>query len=217
MSKDLTSPDLTSPHPASISTATARQQLRRSMRQLRQQLSHDQQAAASLGAKLTLERLPQFQESQNIAAYLASDGELDLSPCIKLIHKSGKQCFLPRITSKTTMEFHAFCAGDDLVNNRYGIGEPKESAPLISAAQLELVLLPLVGFSRDGARLGMGGGFYDRYFAFKAQQNSNTNDDTQKPFLIGIAHSLQEVDQLPTESWDIPLCGILTEKEYIPV
>ncbi len=212
MSNDLTNKGL-----ASVNSATTRQQLRLSMRQQRQQLSSDRQTAASLGAKLTLETLPQYQESQNVAAYLASDGELDLSPCLELIHKSGKQCFLPRITSKTTMEFHAYCAGDDLLDNQYGIAEPKESAPTIAATQLELVLLPLVGFSRSGARLGMGGGFYDRYFAFKAQQSSNPSHDTQKPFLIGIAHSLQEIEQLPVESWDIPLCGILTEKEYIPV
>ncbi|WP_299980521.1 5-formyltetrahydrofolate cyclo-ligase [uncultured Pseudoteredinibacter sp.] len=186
---------------------TLRKQLRQHLRQQRQSLSAQQQQAAAEKLSLHFAQLPELAESQNIAAYLASDGELDLSPCIELIWGQGKQCYLPRVTSASQMEFRGYRQDSELQNNRYGIAEPSNKAILISPEQLDLVLLPLVGFSRDGGRLGMGGGFYDRAFAFKAHSLS-------KPTLIGVAHSLQEVEQLPIESWDIPLSAIITEQGY---
>lgn len=184
-----------------------RKQLRQHLRQQRRSLSAQQQLAASENLSQHFAQLPELVESQHIAAYLASDGELDLSPCIELIWGQGKQCYLPRVTSASQMEFRGYQQNSELQNNRYGIAEPSDSASLISPEQLDLVLLPLVGFSRDGGRLGMGGGFYDRAFAFKAHNHS-------KPTLIGVAHSLQEVEQLPIESWDIPLSAIITEQGY---
>ena len=72
---------------------------------------------------------------------------------------------------------------------------------------LSLVLLPLVAFDAKGNRMGMGGGYYDRAFEFKQKTLSYL------PRLIGLAHELQKKEQLPTESWDIPLFAIFTDKK----
>ena len=68
-------------------------------------------------------------------------------------------------------------------------------------------MLPLVGFDRRGRRLGMGGGFYDRTFAFSRIR------PRLAPKLIGLAHDLQRVQQLPVEPWDVPLHGVVTDRQ----
>ena len=70
--------------------------------------------------------------------------------------------------------------------------------------------MPLVGFDEQGTRLGMGGGFYDRSFAFRRQRRHWTG-----PQLLGLAHGCQKVSQLPTAPWDIPLDGIASDHEVI--
>ena len=97
-----------------------------------------------------------------------------------------------------------------LRQNRYGIGEPAGLRYCaIAPAQLDIVLLPLAGFDKNGGRLGMGGGFYDRCFAFKKRSAQ------QKPLLIGIAHHCQEVSALPVDNWDIGLDMIITDRAVI--
>jgi 5-formyltetrahydrofolate cyclo-ligase len=60
--------------------------------------------------------------------------------------------------------------------------------------------MPLVGWDRQGGRLGMGGGFYDRALA-----------GIKGPLLVGLAHAVQEVPQVPIDDWDVPLDFVVTE------
>ena len=108
------------------------------------------------------------------------------------------------------MRFLEYSLGDQLVNNRYGIPEANQGSPEISADQLDLVLLPLVGFDRQGRRLGMGGGYYDRCFSFTKHKNK-----VSKPLLIGLAHSCQESPELPNEEWDIALDLIISDRGVV--
>ena len=106
------------------------------------------------------------------------------------------------------MWFAPYASEDTLKANRYGIPEPNCHAnEWIEPHQLDLVLMPLVGFDSEGNRLGMGGGYYDRSFAFLTQPGS-----IQKPHLLGIAHELQRVDTLPHEAWDVPMNAVVTEQ-----
>jgi 5-formyltetrahydrofolate cyclo-ligase len=94
--------------------------------------------------------------------------------------------------------------------NRYGILEPKlNCSQICPLPELDYVLMPLVAFDKFGNRLGMGGGFYDRTLARLYEQH------WQQPQLIGLAHACQQVDELPIESWDVPLKTIITpDKTY---
>jgi 5-formyltetrahydrofolate cyclo-ligase len=118
----------------------------------------------------------------------------------------GKKCYLPVIDGSNRLRFARYRPGNRLTANRFGIAEPT-NGECIPAWALQLVITPLVGFDKLGGRLGMGGGFYDRCFAFKRGRK------VKKPFLLGFAHSLQEVDKLELSSRDIPLQGVVTEKE----
>ncbi len=92
--------------------------------------------------------------------------------------------------------------------NRYGIPEP-QNTERVSPAALDYLLIPLVGFDRQGNRLGMGGGYYDRALA--------NLKPFRRTFKLGVAYSFQELIELEPKAWDIPLDGIVTEKELILV
>lgn len=96
-----------------------------------------------------------------------------------------------------------------LVNNRYGILEPSTKY-IKPTAQLDIILMPLVGFDRLGNRLGMGGGYYDRALAFKRRQAWR-----KKPLLIGLAFDGQEIQQLAAQPWDIPMDAVATPTRFI--
>ncbi|WP_194842544.1 5-formyltetrahydrofolate cyclo-ligase [Endozoicomonas sp. OPT23] len=185
--------------------ATLRQQLRANRKALTEA---DQQTAATQLAELVISQ-PFFEQSKKVALYLASDGEINPEIVASKVWQQGKQCFLPVLDQKDSkrMYFQRYTSDTVMTENRFGIPEPEFSADeQVSAEQLDLVLMPLTGFDEQGNRLGMGGGFYDRTFAFiKAGE---------KPLLIGLAHECQKVDQIPVEDWDVPMYGVITGQAF---
>lgn len=189
-----------------------RQSLRREMRQRRRALSFEQQQQAAEQLCKRLSHQPLFLRSQRIAFYLPNDGEIDPMPLLHLAWQQGKQCYLPVLMpdGENSLCFIRYDKHTTLIQNRFGIAEPDtKNAEQILAQDLDLVLMPLVAFDASGNRMGMGGGFYDRTFAFKQHRPGH------HPYLLGLAHSCQQVDQLHSEHWDIPLHGIATEAEFI--
>ena len=140
---------------------------------------------------------------QRVAAFVAHGGEPDLFSVITRLHETDHQVYLPVVSGKD-MHFRRWWPNGEMAPNRYGIPEPVEGEDL-GAEALELVFVPLVGFAPDGARLGMGAGFYDRAFTFQRERIGRL------PRLIGAAYSAQEVDSLPADDWDVPLHGVITE------
>lgn len=91
-----------------------------------------------------------------------------------------------------------------------GLPQPlKRQRRLLSIRSLDLVIVPLVAFARDGRRLGQGGGYYDRMFT------CHRNQFWKRPTLIGAAHDFQEYGTIPSDPWDVPLSGIVTNTETI--
>ncbi|WP_331352782.1 5-formyltetrahydrofolate cyclo-ligase [Cellvibrio sp. UBA7671] len=192
--------------------ALTKKQLRNELRARRHALNPTQQLQASMFLLRHLMKLPQFMRARNVALYMANDGEIDPEPIIRQLWKMEKHCFLPvlRPDKRKDLWFVEYTPDAPLTKNRFGIPEPDfRSQHRMSAQLLDVVLMPLVGFDRTGARLGMGGGFYDATFAFKQKKL------TGKPVLIGLAHACQQVDALATDTWDIPLFAIATDKEII--
>lgn len=98
---------------------------------------------------------------------------------------------------------------DELQPNHLSIPEPVNTHYTINPEKLDLVILPLVGFDAHGNRLGTGGGYYDRAFSFKHNSQSNT------PFMLGLGFSVQQIDLMNPDPWDIKMNGVLTEKQLI--
>ena len=183
-------------------------QLRKSIRQQRRQLSDQSQQQHALLAAELVSKQAAFRNAGRIACYLAEDGELDPGYIIEKAWQLKKQVYLPILppTGKSLF-FAPFNPDTPLKPNRFGIYEPDlHPSSWVRARQLNLVLLPLVAFDANGNRLGMGGGYYDRSLSFMHHRQH-----WHSPRLIGLAHELQKVDQLSCESWDIPLNMIVTE------
>lgn len=195
-----------------IHITPSRSELRQELRARRQALSPTQQYQAALGLLRQLMKQPLFMRSYHVALYIAADGEIDPAPVAQQLWKMNKTCYLPvlRPDKSQQMWFVRYDPDTPLSPNRYGIAEPDPfHNHRLPANLLDMVLLPLVGFDRSGARLGMGAGFYDYTFAFKQQKSKG------KPYLIGLAHTCQEVERLETANWDVPLHGIATDREMI--
>lgn len=188
-------------------TKHERQLLRRQLRQRRQALTPAQQAAAAAQLTAQLLELPEIQQASTIAAYQAMPEELNPAPALQALAEQGKQLALPVLHpfARGHLLFLRYQPGQPLITNPLGIAEPPLRVPdIVPLGELDVVLLPLVGFDASGQRLGMGGGFYDRTLAGWARG--------AYPQLhpIGLAHSCQQLDQVPTASWDIPLPQIVT-------
>lgn len=186
--------------------------VRRTARCLRRAVPPRLQRAHSAAVSRTLRTLPSFRRARRVAAYLAADGELDLSPIIGDLRTRGRHCYLPvlRKARRGLLWFAEYRAGASLRPNRFGIPEPLfTTRTLVHPWALDLALLPLVAFDPSCRRLGMGGGFYDRSFAYRRHRRA-----WRRPLLIGVAHECQRVDRLPDSPWDIRLDAVVTEAGY---
>lgn len=189
------------------SKADIRQQFKASCQQIPIQY---RESAGKEAAKL-LVKLPFFAACQRVACYLSTAHEFDSTPIIEAIWQAKKQCYVPVLTGENekALYFARYQYGDALHLNRYSILEPTSNSHKLPPENLDLVLVPLIAFDCYGHRLGSGGGYYDRTFAFL---HANPNP---KPLMIGLGFTSQQIDALPKDPWDIRLDGILTEKEFI--
>ena len=188
--------------------AARKRELRASLRAQRQALPAPMRMAAAEAVAARLQSHPSFARPGYVAGYWAMGGELPLH-VLQLRLRPDQIWCLPCLKDDGSLRFAPWRSGDALVSNRFGIPEPDLApASLLDPSQMSLVLLPLLGFDRDGNRLGMGGGFYDRSFAFRRRQPA-------PPLLLGVGYAFQELPGLAPESWDVPLDGIVTENELI--
>lgn len=198
-------------------SAITRAQLRQSLRRQRRALSPQQQRQAAIKLARVLKHQALFIRAKRIGFYLPSDGEISPLPLIKQALAMGKKCFLPVLhpVRHNRLWFARYRPGTRLIKNCYGISEPNiRLEPRALPQALDLVLLPLVGFDSMGGRLGMGGGYYDRTFAFKRRTERKDNRPPRKsPALIGLAHELQQQPKLELADWDIPLAAVATEHQ----
>ena len=180
--------------------------LRKTIRKQRALLPASEQRVAARDFRRHLQRHPWFHAARRIAAYLPMRGEADPQLLIEAAWELGKQVFLPCLRD-AHLVFREYGPQTRLAPNALGIPEPHESEILVSPRQLDLVIAPLVAFDTHGNRLGMGGGFYDRTFAFQRQHRR-----WRKPRLLGLAYEFQRHDELQREPWDVPLSAVLTER-----
>jgi 5-formyltetrahydrofolate cyclo-ligase len=188
-----------------VTDALDKTALRVCLRGLRRRLATEiPDAAARAAALLPLDRLPAFQ---SFSGYHPMGSEFDPRPLMLRLAESGATPALPVAASRdAALEFREWDPREGLEPDAFGVPSP----PLWAAAVMpDLVLAPVLGFDRRGNRLGQGAGHYDRTLA---------NLRATKPvFVLGLAFSGQEVDELPAEAHDERLDAILTETGYIEV
>jgi 5-formyltetrahydrofolate cyclo-ligase len=180
---------------------TAKRKLREAMQAKRMQLPHAAMLRASEAVALHFTDHPILSFAPSVAGYMAMRGEIDLKALFAATVRFHKITALPCVTEQKTLQFRRWTEGNPLARHTLGMLEPESTAPVLIPS---IILVPLLAFDGDGYRLGYGSGYYDRTMAAMRRFE-------HPPLFVGVAYSMQEVDQVPTDSHDLPLDGILTE------
>lgn len=154
----------------------------------------------------------------SLFAYLPFGTEADPGEAIRTAFERDIPVAVPRVTGDS-LQFHAITGFSDSFDlNRWGISEPRENTPCYfssdPALQTDeplfplLVLVPALAFDHSGARLGRGGGYYDRFLAALLSRYADRRNQIT---LAGIGFSLQIVDRLPREKHDISVDCLYTD------
>ena len=185
--------------------------LRQHYKSLRASLDTEAVANQSLAIANQVLQLP-IWEYTNYHIFLPIENkiEVDTSYLLSVLQGKDKSVILSKSNFDThTMQHILLQENTRIALSKFGIPEPQlHCATLAPLWSLDLILVPLVAFDRDGNRIGMGGGFYDRTLASSSGQSSDAT-------LVGLAHQCQEIASISHQSWDIPLHKIATNQEII--
>lgn len=187
---------------------TLKSSLRQQCRAARHALSMQQHEQYAQQILQQLKQVKHYQEANTIGSYLSTDQEASTHLIHQDCWESNKSLLLPTVIDKTRMVFSEYKRDDMLIDNHWGIPEPKidSQTSLTPLHHIDCLLIPMVGFTEQGQRLGFGGGYYDRYL-----QDKKTN-----PICIGLAYDAQKLTEIPFETWDISMNIIVTEeKTYV--
>jgi len=192
----------------SVLSEETTQLLRNKLRQRRRDLPDATRSAHDQAIRQHLLQAIRSQSVSAIACYWPFDGEPDLLPLCKQLMNDDCKIALPVVSGHNdcSMNFYRWDAGTPLRQNKYGISEPPKTVSM-PLAGFDMLLMPLVAYDNTGNRMGMGSGYYDRHL--------ESLRDKQRPLRIGIAYSLQEVDPISRNDWDIPLHGLVNEHGWI--
>jgi 5-formyltetrahydrofolate cyclo-ligase len=152
----------------------------------------------------TLMLWPKFLASQTVMAYMAMKDEVSLQCLIEQAWKLGKTVAVPKMTTHFGY-MNAVVIDPDTAwtEGAFGIKEPLVAVP-VCPGNIELVFLSGVAFDHQGHRLGMGGGYYDRFLP-----------QAQQAFLMGVTTDSQLVNEIPVQSYDCSVQAIVTESGII--
>ena len=195
------------------SPQTPKSGIRKNIIALREQLPHDTRAAYSAAIIERLIQLPEYRQAGAVLGYMNFGAEFASESWIQQVLAEGKKLALPRV-NRHTNRLDLYWV-DDLENQLapglWGIREPvvERCERLGNMNEVEFALLPGVAFARDGARLGYGGGFYDKLLA------DFPSDTTQRPVLAAAAFAMQIVEFIPQEATDVKVELIVTDQEKI--
>lgn len=191
------------PFPMTETKADLRARMRSERQRLRSALPGAADAAAGhLHALLAALTFP----VKCAAVYLPLGAEMPTAPLVAEFQRRGVRLALPRVDQPSApLSFRAWRPGDPLEADAQGCAAPMDSAESVDP---DLFIVPLVAFDRGGARLGQGGGYYDRTLgALRGHV---------RPAFVGLAYSGQEARRVPTDPHDQKLDGVLTERGYMP-
>ncbi len=186
-------------------TSELKARLRARLRAARRALPRRQRAHAARRAAARLLALRSLRRCCRWALYLPVGAELDTAPLAHALHRRGATVLVPVIKPGHHLWWVQWTPETPLMRAAHGIYRPRRSTPRYRAGQLQVMVLPLLGFDRRGTRLGAGGGYYDRIPARLAG----------RPLRVGYGYAMQAVAALPRDPWDVPLDLIITERSTL--
>lgn len=183
-----------------------KQQLRKALRKQRREQDKEVAAIASKNICGKIIELDRFNDSDTILAYMCSKGEVDVGELVSHARTCGKRIAFPLCVDDGGLRLLVPNTPASFKIGAYGILEPDESDSIeIDVSQIDMIIVPAVAFTRNGQRLGQGGGYYDRLL-----QKSDA-------YTIGVGFDFQLLDYLPLEEHDRSLDCIVTPTELLAI
>ena len=183
---------------ASTTTAERKDTLRREIRHQLASIPEDARRAEDDALFSRFLSLPELDRAQTIFLFYGVGTEPETARLIPLLSARGKRIVLPRMLPGRQMELRQYCPHRPPVKHPFGILEPDEGCPLVSTEEVALVLVPALCYDRKGFRLGMGGGYYDRWLE---RYGGRT---------VGLCRATLLQDAIPTEPHDHPVDLVIT-------
>ena len=185
-----------------MSVSIQKSALRKHLLEKRDATSAELRGIASEKIHENLRKLSSYTNSQNIACYFPIGSEVDTHDIMLNILKQGKNLLLPRIVDDN-IQFYIVSNLEKLERGSFEIMEPKDSCD--RAKKIDCVLIPTVGVSKLGIRIGYGKGYYDKFLSSTGAVK------------ISLTYSKQIVKIIPSDSHDIKMNWVVTEDEYIKI
>lgn len=170
--------------------------LRKLFLEKRDNTSFDLMNIASKQILKRLKKIRSFKDAQKIGAYYSIGSEIPTQDIIQEVLSSGKEMYLPRVTD-SEMEFRRIDDFSSLERGSFDIMEPRQDCPVDNS--LDVILVPTVGISPKGVRLGYGHGYYDRFLA------------KNKTVTIALTLEKQIIRNIPKSEHDVLIDWIVTE------
>lgn len=186
-------------------TPDRKKRIREEKTVLRKLLGPGERSTADHAIRKNLESLPELDEFKILVAYASDGTEPDLSGIVERFLASGKAVAFPRYRSSSHYDIAKIAGWKDLSGKKWGIPEPGPEAPPCTPDELRnsLWLVPGVAFDDECRRLGRGGGIYDRLLSGRAG------------CIIGVFYECQNCGAAPSDSHDVPLDMVVTEKRIL--
>jgi 5-formyltetrahydrofolate cyclo-ligase len=147
-----------------------------------------------------------FRAARTLALYDAQPFEVPTCALFEEARARGVRCAYPRVVrGEKLLRFHEVTATTDLISGPLGIAQPSPAAPEVALEDIDCFVVPGVGFTRDGARLGRGGGHYD---ATLSRRRTGA-------WAVGLAFDACMVARLPVDPWDVWVDAIVSSKETV--
>lgn len=179
-------------------------ELRKRLQRLRAQMSGEQAAASSLQVSRHILACDAYRKANCIMGFLAFGKELSVDSVLEQALADGKKVAVPLIMSGKEFVPARLLDMQRFALDRYGIRTAPQPVQLVELAEIDLILVPGVAFGRDGSRLGMGAGYYDR-FLLKAGQAVR----------MGVAYDALMQETLPVDAYDVGMQLLVSESGII--
>ena len=146
-----------------------------------------------------LKKIPEFRLAESIGCYYPIGSEVPTQDIMQEAISNGKDVLLPKVIGDD-LEFRKIKDFRDLEKGNFDIMEPKDDCT--PSEKFDVILVPTVGISPEGFRLGYGYGFYDRFLA------------KNQVVTIALTYAKQVVKSVPSSENDVRIDWIVTEDEF---
>ncbi|MCR8844143.1 5-formyltetrahydrofolate cyclo-ligase [Paenibacillus sp. SC116] len=190
------------------STSSSKHVLRVQLKSRRSSMMVQERKQASEQACTHAERwLRQLRQNTNrplrVFAYMPFGQELDIVPLLMKLTQEGNEVYVPVAhQANRDMSWYVWHPDVKMQTGTYGIQEPEQTVPALSTERfvdVDVVLVPGLGFDLAGGRIGMGAGYYDRFLAKLKQERAKL------PFIAALIYEWQQVESVPMETHDVPV------------